>query len=169
MKIRDLIPWNRENDYGISKYEPDAPFYALQREMNRMFDSFSRSFFDDAFFSRENGIAQTVAPRVNVAETDNEIEVTAELPGMDEKDVEVNFSRNTLVIRGEKKAEKEDKKKGYRLVERSYGSFYRAIAVPPGVDPEKIEAKFKNGVLKVTLLKTKEAQHEMKKIAVKCE
>lgn len=167
MKVRDLIPWNRDNDFGIVKHEPDSPFYSLQREMNRMFDSFSRSFFDDFPLSKDMGFAHTVVPRINVAETESEVEITAELPGMEEKDIEVNLSKDALVIKGEKKTEKEDKKKGYRLVERTYGSFHRTIPVPAGVESEKVEAKFRNGVLTVVLPKTKEAQKEMKKIAIK--
>lgn len=169
MRVRDLIPWNRDNENSIFKSEYDSPFFALQKEMNRMFDNFSRSFFDDFPFSREIDFHRTMTPRIDMAEMENEIQVTVELPGMEEKDIEVNFSKDMLVIRGEKKAEKEDKRKGYYLVERTYGSFHRAIPIPAGVDPDKVEAKFKNGVLKVTLPKTKEAQKEMKKITVKCE
>jgi HSP20 family protein len=169
MKIKNLIPWSREKEDGVFKYENENPFFALQREMNRMFDNFSHTLFDDSPFMKEMSLSKTIHPKVDVVETEKEIQVTAELPGMDEKDIEVNFSRDSLVIRGEKKVEKEDKKKGYYLMERSYGSFHRAIPVPAGVDTEKVDAKFKNGVLKITMPKTPEAQKETKKIAVKCE
>lgn len=169
MKIKDLIPWNREKEDSIFRYENENPFFALQKEMNRMFDNFSRSIFDDSPFAKEMSLGKVIHPKIDVVETEKEIQVTAELPGMDEKDIEVNFSRDSLVIRGEKKVEKEDKKKGYYLMERSYGSFRRAIPVPAGVDPGKVDAKFKNGVLTISLPKTPEAQKEMKKIAVKCE
>jgi HSP20 family protein len=114
------------------------------------------------------------APAVDFAEADKGYEVTAELPGMDEKDIEVKFADGVLTIRGEKqdekeekkKDEKEEKKKDYYLHERSYGSFHRALQLPNGIDQDKIEAIFKNGVLKVNLPKSAEAQKAEKKIAV---
>jgi len=100
-----------------------------------------------------------------VTETDKEIEITAELPGLEEKDVQINLSDNLLTIRGEKKAEKEQKEKDYRLVERSYGSFLRTLELPEGVDPNGIKATIAKGVLKVTVPKPAPAQ--AKKIDVK--
>jgi HSP20 family protein len=94
-------------------------------------------------------------------------EITAELPGMDESNIDVKVSDGTLTIKGEKKEEKEEKEKDYYLSERRYGSFQRAFAVPDGVDTDKIDAQFKNGVLTVTLPKTAEAQKSEKKIAIK--
>ena len=102
---------------------------------------------------------------MDVSETDMEIEVTAELPGLEEKDVQINLSDNLLTIRGEKKAEKEQKDKNYRLVERSYGSFERTLELPEGVSPDAIKANIANGVLKVTIPKPAPAQ--AKKIEVK--
>jgi HSP20 family protein len=93
--------------------------------------------------------------------------VTAELPGMDEKNIEVKVSNGDLLIKGEKEEEKEEKKKDYYLQERHFGSFERRFRVPEGVDADKIEASFKKGVLTVTLPKTAEAQKAEKKIAVK--
>ncbi len=107
------------------------------------------------------------APAVDVAETEKAYEITAELPGMDEKNVEVKFADGVLTIKGEKQEEKEEKKKDYYLSERSYGSFQRAFQVPDGVDADKIEATFKNGVLTVTMPKSAEAQKSAKKITVK--
>jgi HSP20 family protein len=106
-------------------------------------------------------------PAVDVADTATSYEITAELPGLDERNVEVKLSDGTLTIRGEKKEEKEEKKRDYYLSERHYGSFQRSLSVPDGVDAEKIEATFKNGVLTVTLPKTVEAQKKEKKIEVK--
>jgi len=169
MFIKDLIPWNRDKDNGGFKSDSDHPIVALQKEMNRMFDSFSQSFFDFPSLDRKVGLARTISPKIDVVETDKEVTVTAELPGMEEKDIEVNFSRDTLVIKGEKKAEKEEKKEDYYFMERSYGSFHRAIPVSAGVDRDKVEAAFKNGVLKVTLPKTEQAQKETKKIRINCE
>ena len=106
-------------------------------------------------------------PAVDIAETDKAYEITAELPGMDEKNIEVKFADGVLTIKGEKKEEKEEKKKDYYLSERSYGSFQRSFQVPDGVDTDKIEATFKKGVLTVTLPKSAEAQKAAKKIDVK--
>ena len=93
------------------------------------------------------GSTWAAVPAVDIAETDKAYEITAELPGMDEKNIEVKFADGVLTIRGEKKDEKEEKKKDYYLSERSYGSFQRSFQVPDGVDTDKIEATFKKGVL----------------------
>jgi HSP20 family protein len=106
-------------------------------------------------------------PVVDFAETEKGYEVTAELPGMNEKNIEVKFADGVLTIKGEKQEEKEEKKKDYYMSERSFGSFHRALQLPNGIDPEKIEASFTNGVLKVTLPKSTEAQKAEKKIPVK--
>ena len=127
---------------------------------------FGRSLFDiQPFWQRESTWA--TAPAVDVAETEKAYEITAELPGMDEKNVEVKFADGVLTVKGEKQEEKEEKKKDYYLSERSYGSFQRAFQVPDGVDADKIEASFKNGVLTVTMPKSVEAQKSAKKITVK--
>jgi HSP20 family protein len=107
------------------------------------------------------------APAVDVTETERAYEITAELPGLDEKNIEVKLAEGVLTIKGEKQEEKEEKKKDYYLQERSFGSFQRAFQVPDGVDTDKIEAAFKNGVLTLTLPKSAEAQKAEKKIAVK--
>lgn len=110
-----------------------------------------------------------MAPRVNVAETGKEVEVTAELPGLEEKDIHVTLDENLLTIRGEKSAEHEKQKKNYHLMERSVGSFLRTIPLPPGVDPPRVKASFKQGVLKVALPKRPEAQAQRKQIKVETE
>lgn len=151
------------------------PFESLRREIDRLFDDFEwgswRSPFRRAPFDVEPFLRGEVklgkVPAVDVADTATNYEITAELPGLDEKDIELKFSDGTLTIRGEKKEEKEEKRKDYYLSERHYGSFQRSFAVPDGVDPEKIEATFQNGVLTVTLPKTAEAQKRVKKIEVK--
>jgi HSP20 family protein len=104
---------------------------------------------------------------VDIVEKDNAYEVTAELPGMDEKNIEVKLDNGGLTIKGEKQEEKEEKRKGYHLQERRFGSFERYFAVPEGVDTDKIEASFKKGLLTVTLPKKPEAQKPAKKIDVK--
>jgi HSP20 family protein len=108
-----------------------------------------------------------MAPRMDMAETDDSIEITAELPGVDEKDLDVSVEGDVLVIKGEKKSESEEKKKDYHVVERSYGSFRRSIRLPGVVDPEKVKAAFDKGVLRVTLPKPQEAKQNRRRIEVK--
>lgn len=150
------------------------PFENLRREVDRLFDDFDGGFwrspfrplFDVAPFRRGEATFAAM-PAVDVSETDKAYEITAELPGIDEKNVEVKLANGVLTIKGEKQDEKEEKKKDYYMRERSFGSFERTFAVPDGVDSDKIEASFKKGVLSVTLPKSAEAQKAEKKIAVK--
>jgi len=166
MQISDLIPWGRDrNEVARQQGDGDSPLLNLQRDINRVFDDFWSRFDRSAGVS--NGLLSVAGPRTDVTETDEAVDVSVELPGMDEKDIDVSLSDDVLTIRGEKKAEREEKKKGYYLAERSYGSFYRSIPLPPGVDSEKAEAQFKKGVLTVTLPKTPEAQAKVRKIEVK--
>lgn len=154
MNLRSLIPIGRER--GVVS----NPFVSLQREVDRLFEDFTRGF--PAFSG--NGAAKLV-PNIDVTETDKQIEITAELPGLEEKDVQINVAGNLLTIRGEKKAEKEEKDKNYRLVERSYGSFERTLELPEGVNADAIKADIAKGVLKVTV--PKPAPVQAKKIEVK--
>ena len=150
------------------------PFESLRREIDRLFDDFNGGFLGlpfhrslfaaEPFMQREEWAA---VPAVNIAETEKAYEITAELPGIDEKNIEVKLANGILTIKGEKQDEKEEKKKDYYLHERSFGSFERSFRVPEGVDKEKVEADFKKGVLTVTLPKTAEAQKAEKKITVK--
>jgi len=112
-------------------------------------------------------LAWGAPPAVDIVEKDNAYEVTAELPGLDEKNIEVKLVNGGLTIKGEKQEEKEEKKKGYYLHERQFGSFERCFQVPQGVDTNKIEASFRKGVLTVTLPKKPEAQKPEKKIEIK--
>ena len=111
--------------------------------------------------------SEVSAPVVDVVEKEREYQVSAELPGLEEKDVEVSVADDMLTIKGEKKEEKEEKAKNYYLSERRYGAFQRSFRLPPGVDSAKIEANFQKGVLTVTLPKTPEAQKKEKKIEIK--
>lgn len=152
-----------------------TPFESLRRDIDRLFDSFhggmgrfpfGRSGFDwELAWPREP--SWSLAPAVDVAEKEKEYEITAELPGMDEKNIDIKLSNGTLTIKGEKKEEKEERERDYYLSERRYGSFMRSFQVPEGVDAEKIEASFSKGVLTVKLPKTAEAQKSEKTIAVK--
>ena len=155
MNLKSLIPVGR--DRGIAA--PANPFMSLQREIDRLFDDFTCGF--PAFGNGKSDLL----PSMDVTETDKQIEITAELPGLEEKDVQINVADNLLTIRGEKKAEKEEKDKDYRLIERSYGSFERTLELPDGVNADAIQASIAKGVLTVTVPKPAPAQS--KKIDVK--
>jgi HSP20 family protein len=152
MSVRDLIPWGRQENRAPTLYREDSrdPFTTLRREMDRLFDDTFRSFGLTAF---GRGAAW---PSVEVSETDSEVRVTAEVPGLAEKDIELTLDNGLLTLRGERKSETEDKDRGYS--ERFYGRFERRIALPTSVDEEKANARFDNGVLTVTLPKSPEAE-----------
>lgn len=160
--MRDLVPFGRNRffDRGETSLRP---IESLHREIDRMFDDFWRDFETPR---RTNG-DRLIATRVDVSEDDKEIQVTADLPGLEEKDVDVSLSEGVLTIRGEKKHESEKDEKDYRLVERAYGSFYRTIPVGTGIKEDEVKASFKNGVLTVTLPKTEEAKTKVKRIPLK--
>jgi HSP20 family protein len=150
------------------------PFEGLRQEIDRLFDDFGQGFwrpFGRSFFTQEPSFRRekspATMPAVDVIESEKAYEVTAELPGMDEKNIEVKVADGVLTIKGEKREEKEEKKKDYYLQERSFGSFERSFGLPEGVDADKIEANFKKGVLTVMLPKKPEAQKPVKKIEVK--
>lgn len=150
------------------------PFETLRGEIDRVFTDFDRhwhspfrkSMFDvEPFFRRD--MTSTGAPAVDILEKETAYEVTAELPGMDEKNIEVQIANGNLTIRGEKKEEKEEKQKDYYVHERYFGSFERSFRVPETVDTDKIESTFKKGILTVVLPKKPQAQRPEKKIEIK--
>lgn len=164
MDFKSLIPFGRST--GLARGDGDFdPFLSLRREMDRMFDDFSRGWSLPSPAS-SNGF---LSPRVDVAETDKGLEVTAELPGIDQKDIELDIADNVLTLKAERATEKEEKdeKKHYHLVERSHGSYMRRFALPFEADPDKVEASFDKGVLKVFVPRSPEAEKHVKKIAIK--
>lgn len=165
MKLKTWLPVRRqENRGGLEQGRGDHPLVAFHREVNRMFDDFFNGFALSPF---RFGDASAFVPRVNVVETENEVRVSAELPGLDEKDVEVSLARGGLTIKGEKKEEQGEKGHDYYCLERTSGAFQREIPLPDGVDIERSEATFKKGVLSVVLPKRPDAQPERKRIAIK--
>jgi HSP20 family protein len=137
---------------------------SLFREIEKTFDDFSRrsplaGYFGDG----------TAAPKIDVSEGKDGLEVTAELPGVEEQDIEVTLSRDVLTIRGEKKSERDeaDKDKNWHLVERRYGLFSRSVTLPYEPDSDKVEAKFEKGVLRVRLPKPAEMTKKEKKITIR--
>ena len=163
MALRNLVPSGSKD--VPQQPEEFNPFIHLHREMNRLFDSFSRGFEIDPLETRLG----VFIPSVNVIEGGKDIKVTAELPGMDEQDIDVSITKDALTIKGEKKREKEEQGKNYYRMERSYGSFTRTVPLPVEVDTTKVKAQFKKGILTVTLPKTAKSLKERKKIQIKSE
>lgn len=159
MPVRDIIPWRRHDDPLAHKDSFSSVFSELQGEMNRLFKGFMTDAMDFDYRT-------SFMPSVDVLEDSGAIEVKAELPGMDEKDIEVSFEDHDLILKGEKKQEKEEKKHGVHRFERSFGSFYRRIPIPKEVDSDKVEASFRKGVLHVKLPKL-ETREPAKKLKVK--
>ena len=164
MNMRDLIPWGRNERSSVPgslRSDDVSPFVTLHREMNRLFDDMVSRF--------ETGMPSLLGrggwPSIEAIETDKDVRVSAELPGMDEKDVEVLVNEDVLTIRGEKKAETEDRDRGFS--ERYYGHFERRIPLPFEVEEDKAEASFENGVLTVTLPKNEKAQDKTRRIEVR--
>lgn len=150
----------------VSKQAPDftdqliEPFTQLRTEVDRLFES-----FPFRLPSLKLGRFSS-APALEMSETDKRYKITAELPGIEADDVEVTFDDGLLRIAGEKKEEREENERGYRVSERSYGAFERVISIPAGADPSKIDAKFKNGVLTIAIAKDGEDKRNVRKIKV---
>ncbi|HYG91638.1 MAG TPA: Hsp20/alpha crystallin family protein [Azospirillum sp.] len=162
MSVRDLIPWGRERSPAVRGGEVMDPFVSLHREMNRL--------FDDVFRSVEGRMPSVGFggglgwPHMDVVETDKEYRVTAELPGLEEKDVDLTFQDGVLTLKGEKKVEHNGE--GALHSERYHGRFQRALSVGPDVDEGKISASFRNGVLTVVLPKSPEVESKAKRIRI---
>ena len=139
------------------------PFHSLHDEVDRLFSDFSKHFSLPALGLQR----EFTAPSIDVSETDNEIKIEADLPGLEDKDVEVILSDNVLTIRGEKKSEREDKRKEYHVVERSSGSFSRSVPLPFEADPDAINATFAKGVLSIILPKPPQTKERTKRIDIK--
>jgi HSP20 family protein len=167
MNVRDLIPWSRDNNQAPSSYRGNEqnPFLTLHREMNRLFDDIFRGFEQRLPTSFGNFPAFGGGwPNVEVTDKDKEILVTAELPGLEDKDIEVLLDDGVLTLRGEKRSESEDKDRQFS--ERFYGRFERRIPLGYEVDESKVDAGFKNGLLRITLPKSERAQTTAKRIAI---
>lgn len=167
MSMRDLIPWGRNTGSqvpGAYRTSDREPFLSLHREMNRLFDDVFRSFD-----GRLSGFGSFPAfhgswPDVEISETGKEIKITADVPGLEEKDIEVLLDDGVLTLKGEKRSETEDNEKHFS--ERFYGRFERRIPLGDRVEEDKVDASFRNGVLTVVLPKTEKAQSQVKRIAI---
>jgi HSP20 family protein len=165
MSIRDLIPRGRDTNDTPATYGRgnDSPFMSLHREMNRLFDDVFRDYGLRPFGLGQSSMGSNW-PSVEITEHDNELRVTAEMSGLDDKDVEVLLDDGVLILRGEKRSENEDKNR--RFSERFYGRFERRIPLGRDVDQDKINAQFNNGLLTVTLPRSAEAESRVKRIAI---
>jgi HSP20 family protein len=144
---------------AIIKWDPFRDLITLREKMNRL--------FEDAFTSRgeeKDLVSSGWTPAVDIFETENELILTAEVPGIDEKDIEIKIEDNTLSLKGERKFEKETKEENYHRIERAYGSFYRSFTLPNYIDQDRIHAEHENGVLRITMPKKSELKPRKVKI-----
>jgi HSP20 family protein len=151
MRLTSLVPFRD----GGALMRPDFGLFGLHREIDRLFSEFAQGV----------GPSAKMIPNIDISETDKAIEVSAEMPGLERKDVEISIDEDTLTIRGEKKIEENRKDKNVQLSERSYGVFMRVLQLPPGIDPSSVQATMSNGVLKIVI--PKPAKSEPKKIEIK--
>ncbi|KAA0687926.1 Hsp20/alpha crystallin family protein [Neorhizobium sp. P12A] len=168
MSVRDLIPWGRNNGNqvpGLPRDDDRDPFLSLHREVNRLFDDVFRGFGSGLpSFATTSGPGSNW-PSVEISDTDKEIRITAEVPGLEEKDIEVLLDDGVLTLKGEKRSETEDKDR--QFTERYYGRFERRIPLGVEVREDEVDARFRNGVLTITLPKDEKAQSQVKRIAIK--
>ncbi|HEY4720873.1 MAG TPA: Hsp20/alpha crystallin family protein [Anaerolineae bacterium] len=170
MPIRVSNADRRAGTHGASH-----PVGQLRTEIDRLLGDFLRGYWHVPFrrsavdvepiWRGDIGLGAT--PAVDIVDKDDAYKLTAELPGVDEKQVEIRFARGTLTVKGKKDEELDDADQDHFVSERRYGDFHRSFRVPDGVDPDKIEASFKNGVLSVTLPKTAESRRKQKKVEIK--
>jgi len=174
MKVKDLVPWRRDrnqaNGQTALRRKGVDRTRALQADINQAFEDFWRGFgvpmpFENIFGGGLSASSDRL-PRIDVRENDKEVDVEAELPGMDDKDIDISVAEGMLVIRGEKKAEREEKNGGYIKRERSFGRIERIVPLPDGLDLEHAKAVFKQGVLTVAIPRSHEAQEAVKRIPV---
>jgi len=186
MNIKNLAPWNwfKKEEEGTGRsaavqraddrsYSPQlgtlTPIHQLRGEMDRLFENAFKGMglspFNPEFFTPFTA-SGLLKPQVDIAATEKEYTVSVEVPGTNEKDVNVEISNNTMTIRGEKKQEKEDKNKDYYRIERSYGSFQRVLSLPEDVDQENIEARFKKGVLTIKMPRKALPESDIKKVKI---
>ncbi|MBX9949682.1 MAG: Hsp20/alpha crystallin family protein [Candidatus Obscuribacterales bacterium] len=163
--MKPLTPWFKKSVPAVRR-EEEYPFYSLQKEMNNLFQEFFSNFEMSPHGYGEHAFGD-FSPRVDMHETAKEFTVTAELPGMEEKDIQLKLAGDILTISGEKRNEKVEDVKGHYKMERIYGTFSRSMLLPAEVELDKCTATFKNGVLNVVLPKTVESEKTSKNIAIK--
>lgn len=162
MRIKNFLPAMQRPE----RRDDDHPFYSLQRQMNSLFDDFFTGFDITPRGFAAGGFGGFM-PSIDVKESEKEFTIRAELPGVDEKDIDVTVANDAVTIKGEKKEEKEDKGKNYYYMERSYGSFNRVIPLAAETEAGKAEASFKNGILNITIPKSSSAKAKGTKVPIK--
>lgn len=163
MANRHITPWQHKRSSDLDVRRDTDPILSLQYEMNRMFES----LFEVPVGLHPMAQFDSFAPSIDVYETDKEIRVDVELPGLNEKDIDISLGNNVLTISGKKETEETEKNKSFYRHERSYGSFRRTIQLPDDVDEDKIEATYKKGILKIVLPKTAQSVSLRRKIEIK--
>ena len=160
MALTDLIPWGRNRSPAATRLgESGDPFMSLHRDMNRVLDEFTRGF---GVTAPNSGNWSGAWPHVEVNENDSEVKVVAELPGMEQKEVDVSLHDGVLTLKGEKRSEGKDA----LYSERWHGRFQRSLSLGPDIDPDKVNASFGNGVLTITLAKRPTAERQVKRIPI---
>ena len=177
MEIKNLLtPWNwfkkeEEQSQPVRRQNGsssiDHPLGQLQRDIDKLFDQVFHGFPGSAFGKDHRGTGGgVILPQVDIGEISKQYTITVEVPGVQEKDIEMTLADGTLMIRGEKRSEHEEKEKHYHRVERSYGSFQRLLSLPADADENTVHATFKNGVLTITIAKDPQAKSPVRKIAI---
>ncbi len=162
MNMRPLLPFSwGQPDNGEDHVQ------SLHKEIDRVFDEFHRGFGMPALKPGGPGLQTRLSPRLDMAESERMLEVSVELPGVAEQDIDVTIVDDVLTIKGEKKAEREDKGKDYHVIERSYGTFQRSVRLPFDADPQKVRAEFKDGILKIAVDKPSDVETKTQRIPIK--
>jgi HSP20 family protein len=167
MNVKELIPWHWGKREVPVRREDADPVGALQWDINRAFETFWRGFDLPLPGASGIGAAKNSSPKVDIGETDKEVEIKTELPGMEPADIEVSLADGAVTIRGEKRSERKAEEKDYVLRERSFGAIERTVPLPEGLDLDATVATFKNGVLTLSIPKTSEARAAVKRIRVR--
>ena len=165
MTTKNILSRTRNAKNITGRREEEYPAVTFLQEMNRMMENFFQGFG----LASQQERSGAFTPSIDVIDTGEGVKIIAELPGIEQNDIDVSITKEMLTIKGEKKAEKEEKGKGFYRMERSYGSFSRTISIPAEVDPNKAEATFKKGILSIDLPKTEKVLRDAKKISIKSE
>jgi HSP20 family protein len=164
--FKALVPWRDKSQPPAPRDDLHDPFFSFRREVDRMFDDFFSGFGRRAVGSPFGSWASP-APSMDLTESEKEIVVTAEMPGLDNKDFEVTVSGDLLTLKGEKKAEHEERNGDAYYMERRFGSFSRSVRLPFEVQDEKVDARYEKGVLTIHIPKPAEMQRHARRIEVR--
>lgn len=158
---------NTEKNHSDSRHHYWEKYFNTPfEEMDRFFSHFNNGFLNDTFYKPHRDMPNLFIPKIDLTEDEDNLRMTVELPGMDEKDVEISVSEGYLVLEGEKKPNHVKAKANSHRIERSYGKFNRRVYLPAEVNRDKVVAKFKNGLLTIEMPKTDEAKEHLKKIPI---